>query len=283
MSWRYAYGLLATLILSTVLQATEVIVSGEIIHTLRYVTGPGPGFEVQDTLDNDSVWIIWGDESLSWNVGQVQLVLFHLPTPLAVCDCLYITVTATNLSFETFHGRTGIGMNIFPRDSTDTTAFQFTPWGSWGFYYTYDSLEYGQTYVHRTYEGLDTYFAYTLDHDYPACRDLIMAIGPAVVGDTHFVVTSTMHWFTQALSISEPCEHNPSARITIYPNPFADGFVYDGPRSRYRLYNILGQTIQVGNLEQKAHIQLSAIPAGTYFLHIDSQPLPQVITVRKLR
>ena len=113
MSWRYAYGLLATLILSTVLQATEVIVSGEIIHTLRYVTGPGPGFEVQDTLDNDSVWIIWGDESLSWNVGQVQLVLFHLPTPLAVCDCLYITVTATNLSFETFHGRTGIAMNIF--------------------------------------------------------------------------------------------------------------------------------------------------------------------------
>jgi len=212
MSWRYAYGALAALIIACPASASEVIVTGSMIHTLRYTNGPGPQYEVLDTLQNDSVWIIWGDSVHSWNLGQSKLVSFRLPTTTAACDCLYITVTAVDLSLETFHGRTGIGMDLFPRDSTDTTAFQFRPWGSWRFLYTYDSLQYGQTYVHRTYLGLDAYFAYTLDRDYPACRDIIMAIGPSVVGDTHFVITSTMHWFTQALSAADVPDPPPAYR-----------------------------------------------------------------------
>ncbi|MBU0507319.1 T9SS type A sorting domain-containing protein [bacterium] len=174
-------------------------------------------------------------------------------------------------------------MDLHPRDSTDTTSFQFNPWDYWGYYYTYDSLEYGETYVHRTYEGLDTYFAYTLNRDFPACREMVMAIGPAVVGDTHFVITSTLHWFTQALAASEPREQRPAERIAVYPNPFVEGFTYAGPRSRYRIFNILGQTVSEGCVDGLTRINLNSAPSGAYFLLLDDVGQQSLITVRKAR
>jgi hypothetical protein len=130
---------------------------------------------------------------------------------------------------------------------------------------------------------LDTYFAYTLNRDYPECRELIMAVSPAVTGDTHYIISSTLHWFTQALAVGpEPRVHQDKMSFSVFPNPFVDSFIYSGPRSRYRIFNVLGQEVQSGFVERMSRIDLQRFPAGSYFFQAVGWTNFPLVTIRKV-
>jgi hypothetical protein len=163
-----------------------------------------------------------------------------------------------------------------------SSEFHFVLDHYWGYIYTWDSLEYGDTAVHRTTLRLDTYNQYELNRDYPACRDLIMAISPATVGDTHFVLSSTLYWTTQALDAARERPERPAQSITLYPTPFVDSFVYDGPRTRYRIFNVLGQEVTSGLIDRLLRVDLRLFPSGSYFFTLDGPTRVPVITLRKV-
>ncbi|MBI5058712.1 T9SS type A sorting domain-containing protein [candidate division KSB1 bacterium] len=282
MARRYAYGLLSALTLWGSAFAVEVEVSAEPLYTLVFDTGPGIPYTPLDTTAADTVYTVIDSGYTVWS-HQWKFVSFHLPTTVAACDCLYVTVAAVNLSYDPSGGQTGISMDFFPHDSTDTLQFSYFPNTHWGHYYTYDTLRYGDTAVHRTYLNLDTYFRYILNRDYPTCRDLIMAISPTLSNDTHFVLSSTLYWTTQALDAApEPRPTSPIARITVYPNPFVDSFVYDGPRTRFRIYDILGREIASGFADARSKVSLNNVPAGSYFFRADGSYRSGVIMLRKV-
>jgi len=272
---------LATIALLTSAFAETIPVIGQDMYTLLYLWGEGD-FAVLDTSESDTVWSVRDSTRPLWT-HQRKFVAFPLPTTVADCDCLYIVVRAYNLSLNPWHGQTGISMYLFPQDSTDTTGFSFHPLEYWSHFYTLDSIPYGALYSHRTMEGHDVYFQWTLNRDYPAADEIIMAIAPVDVGDCHLVVDATMYWTTDAVSVPPRGERSPPPQVTIYPNPASDGFSYQGPESRYRLFNLLGQTVSEGTVRPGLWIPMAPHPPGTYFLLIEAREARQTITIRKLR
>jgi len=277
---RFTAALLAAVALLAGVRAETIPVSAREMYTLRYVL-QSQQFAVLDTLLSDTVWSVRDSAQPvpTWII-QDKFVSFPLPTTVADCDCLYVVVRAYN--FSTTVGRTGISMFLFPRDSTDTTEFAFNGFDYWGHYYTLDSIPYGALYEHRTYEGLDAYFQWTLNRDHPAADEIIMGIEPVHVGDTHLVVDATMYWTADGASVPPRGERSPP-RVTIFPNPASDGFLYQGPECRYRLFNLLGQTVSEGTIRPGFWIPMAPHPPGTYFLLIEARSARQTITIRKLR
>jgi hypothetical protein len=72
-------------------------------------------------------------------------------------------------------------------------------------------------------------------------------------------------------------------QITLYPNPFVEGFFYQGPRSRYRVFNVLGLTVDEGWIENQGRVDLRAVPSGMYFVRLEDVRSAPVLKVRKLR
>jgi hypothetical protein len=280
---------LAALVLSAIIvfgiaNADTLTVHGEQLYTLHYQWGGSspPQYVPIDTSMSDTIWVRW-DSTHWWWMSQMQFVEFHYPTTLAACDCLWFVISAINLSDSSLLGRNGLSMQMNPRDSTDISPFVFYPIRYWAQDFTLDTIPFGTLYEHHTLRGHYTILRNDLRRDYPASNRIILGV-EANVWNRHVVVDATMYWVVPHESVPEHGERNPPFAVSVYPNPTTDGFSYRGPEARYRVFNILGQTVTEGLLTKNGWVGLANAPPGTYFLKLDNPRAQQpIITVQKVR
>jgi D-alanyl-D-alanine carboxypeptidase len=113
----------------------------------------------------------------------------------------------------------------------------------------------------------------------------------------HYEVTATDDYFT--IVTSSGCSSDPSNVVhvvfsgveqhgmtspEVFPNPVADEAVIEMKdyhvKTDYRLMNAMGQTVTRGTIIERATLQMDHLPAGVYFLHVqtgDSYLLKKII------
>lgn len=77
------------------------------------------------------------------------------------------------------------------------------------------------------------------------------------------------------LSFHYDTEESTNEGLSVYPNPANGTITISGNQTgEYQIANIMGQTIKTGRIDtEKQQINVSALPAGVYFINIDGKTM----------
>ncbi len=278
MSSRLAYFAALTIVLMVGMLRAEILeVVGQPLYTLNYLRVNGVMTDV-DTTQSDTVYTVRLSDSS--RVYQIKFVYFLLPSSVVACSSFYVEARSIYLGHRF---RTGLILQFFPLEFGTPSDFVFEHNDFWVQYYTIDTVNTGDSILHRTTEGLDEYNRFTLHRDYPDATFMVLGLRSNYPDDTLRVIDATLYWEIEDVAVREPRRAPAGFVYSVSPNPLTDGFQYDGPSAEFVLYDLLGRRVESGTLRPQNWQKLDNIPPGTYFLQIDNAIVSHSIRLVKVR
>ena len=97
----------------------------------------------------------------------------------------------------------------------------------------------------------------------------------AIKGDTLIIGTGKSGVWQRPLSDFAGIKENTlSNQISIYPNPTSNNLTIEtniNKETKLEIVNLLGQTIYISYINNKARIDVSAFPKGVYFIKLNTE------------